>query len=71
MLDELFQLLQEGPVVNNLVSLTVMVGAIFFSGKHEIIPDWSQHLTHNRSLMVLKTLLMGSLNEVKCCFVRL
>jgi len=30
LLDELFQVLSEGPVVDGLVSLAVMVGVIFF-----------------------------------------
>jgi len=29
-LDELFQILPEGPTVDDLVSLAIMVGAIFF-----------------------------------------
>ena len=40
LLDELFQILLEGPTVDDLVSLTVMVEAIFFcSEKCEIVQD--------------------------------
>ena len=43
MLDEFFQLLLEGPIVDDLLSLAVMIGAIFFcSGKCGTIPDWSR-----------------------------
>ena len=33
LLDELFQVFSEGPVVNGLVSLTVMIGAMFFCSR--------------------------------------
>jgi len=40
LLDELFQILPEGPSVNDLVSITVMVRAIFLcSKKCGIVPD--------------------------------
>ena len=45
LLDELFQVLSEGPTMNGLVSLVVIVGAIFFySRKRRIVPDWSRAL---------------------------
>jgi len=40
LLDELFCVLSEGPTMDGLVFLNVMVEAIFFCfGKHGIIPD--------------------------------
>ena len=43
LLDELFQVLLEGLTVDGLVSIIVMVGAIFFCfRKRGIIPDWSR-----------------------------
>jgi len=51
LVDELFQVLLEGPTVDGLVPLTVMVIGIFFcSEKHGIVPNWS--LASN-SLLVL------------------
>ena len=41
--NELFQVLLESPAVNDLVSLTVMIRAIFFcSEKRGIVSNWSQ-----------------------------
>ena len=52
MLDMLFQVLSEGPTVDDLVSLTIMAGAIYFcSRKREIIQDWSR--TPNPQLVVV------------------
>ena len=43
LLDELFQILKEGPLMDGLVSLTVMVGAIiFYFGKWGTVLDWSR-----------------------------
>ena len=64
-LDKLFQVLPEGPTMDDLVSLTVMIGEIFLcSGECGIVPDCRGRLTYGWSLMVLKTSLMGSHNKV-------
>ena len=67
LLDELFQILLDVIVVDSFMSLTVMVRAIFFySGKHGIVRIGLGRLTNHWSLIVLKTSLIGNLNEVKC-----
>ena len=66
LLDELFQALSEGRVMDDPVSFAILVGAIFFcSEKYEIVPIGLEHLTYSWSLMVLNILLMESLNGVK------
>ena len=66
LLDKLFQVFPEGPTVDDLVSLGVMVGSIFSCsenvGSYRICLEC---LTHGWSLIMLKTSLMGSLNGLK------
>ena len=67
LLDELFQVFPKGTTMDDHVSLSGMIGAIFFcSEKGKIVPYWFGRLTHGRSLMMLKTSLMGCLSRVKC-----
>jgi len=43
LLDELFQVPLEGPIMDDLVPFAVVVGAAFFRpGKEEIVLDWAR-----------------------------
>jgi len=66
-LNELFQVLSEGPTVDGLVPFGFVIGAVFLDARSEGL-CWIglRRLTNGWSLMVLKISLIGSLSGVKC-----
>ena len=59
--DKFFQIFPEASAVDGLVLFIAMEGAVLFlSGKRMVVPDRLRAIYLRRSLIALKTLLMGS-----------
>jgi len=68
-MNKIFQVFSEASVLDSLVSLAVVEGTIFGSGKGRIVSDWLRVFYQRLILDGMEDLVDWELQGVKCSFV--